>query len=119
MLHNSDAGCVCCQQCPIESSLHLLFLCPYAVAIWFHVANLMSNPIFKIASSIDHEIFRSSWTMVRGRGMKKREWATSFLCVAWNIWKNRNAIIFREQGVDAKALAYRCLGEMRLWLQYC
>ena len=39
----TDLGCVGCQNCPVESLAHLLFLCPFAVEVWFHIASTLDR----------------------------------------------------------------------------
>lgn len=48
----TDLHCINCENCPVESLVHLIFLCPYAIAVWFHIASLLGKSIFKIASSV-------------------------------------------------------------------
>lgn len=31
----TDSGCMMCCNCPVESALHLIFLCPVATEVWF------------------------------------------------------------------------------------
>lgn len=110
--------CVCCRNCPVESTIHLLFLCPEAVATWFHLSNLLSSPILKIEATVE-KIWEESWRMVKRKGkMRKKEWVTRFICTAWHIWKNRNDILFNRHKTEAKALAYRSYKEMELWLKH-
>lgn len=114
-----NRGCVCCQQCPVESALHIFFLCPFAVAVWYHVSKILSKPLMKIQITVD-QIVCSSWEMVRNNGhMGRKEWACRFICVTWQLWKHRNDIIFRDQRLEAKALAYRCVYHMEEWLRHC
>lgn len=36
---NLAVHCEMCNNCPVESILHLLFLCPYAVTVWFEISS--------------------------------------------------------------------------------
>lgn len=111
-----DLHCVCCLNCPSESILHLVFLCPFAVEVWFHIANFLKRPLFKIGASVQN-VWEGYWNLVKSQGrMSKKEWTSRFICAIWNLWKNRNAIIFREQRTAAKILALRTIQEMNLWL---
>lgn len=76
-----DLICVACADCRIESIVHLLFLCPFAVSVWFHIATLMNRPIMKIAGTV-HQIWRDSWQLVKSRGrMSKKKWAITTLAL--------------------------------------
>lgn len=111
--------CVCCSNCPVESLAHLLFLCPFAVEVWFHIATSLNRHIMKVAGTVTL-IWQKSWEMVKSQGgMSKRDWVSRFVCTMWNIWKNRNCIIFRNQGLPATLLASRIMDEMRLWIVHC
>lgn len=83
--------CVCCQNCPVESILHLLFLWSFAVEAWFHVATSMNRPIMKIAGSVQ-KILEDSWEMVKAQGgMSKKEWSSrKYLEVPkWNYFQRK------------------------------
>lgn len=87
--------------------------------MWFHVTNILTKPLMKIGITVE-QIVTASWEFVRSKGlMGKSEWACRFICVTWQLWKHRNEIIFREQRLDAKALAYRCVYHMEEWLRHC
>lgn len=51
--------CVYCANFPIESTLHLLYLCPQVVATWYYLSILMARQIFKLSNSI-HQIWEGS-----------------------------------------------------------
>lgn len=111
--------CALCQDCPVESIVHVLFLCPYAVTVWFNVALLLDRPIFQIAGTV-HQIWEASWAKVQQQGgMSKQDWCSRFICVAWSIWKQRNMVIFRDEYIDAKFVAVKAVQEMSLWKKYC
>lgn len=42
-----DLGCVMCGACPVESILHLLLLCRYAVHVWWIVSTQLGITLFK------------------------------------------------------------------------
>lgn len=112
--------CVMCSNTQIESITHVLFQCPYAVNCWSHqVARILDTKLTCQANSLE-EIVHQSWKMIRAqRRMHKKEWMCRFICVAWEIWKQRNAVIFREQRLSSKFLAERCRLQMKLWLKWC
>lgn len=62
-----DRNCVLCTNCPVESQLHLIFLCPVAVHVWFKVSALIRRTIFKCAGSVQG-VLENSWELVRLQG---------------------------------------------------
>lgn len=116
---NYGRHCSMCNNCPTESILHVLYLCPYAVAVWFYVAQLLNRPLMSPAGTVEG-IWEKSWGMVNySGGMSRKEWASRFICTIWFIWKQCNKVVFGEQQVSAQVLAGRCFQEMRMWLSFC
>ena len=42
-----ERKCVLCSNCPVESGLHLFYLCPYTVEVWFHISNNLNIALIK------------------------------------------------------------------------
>lgn len=116
---NVDQRCVLCTACMRETTLHLLFLCPYAVAVWAEVAAMLQCPILSIGDSIKQTWYRSWARVSQGGAMKIKVWAASLMCTMWHIWKQRNAVVFGGQAMRPQAEAIRCVQQFRLWLQHC
>lgn len=90
-----DRKCVMCSNCPIESALHLFYLCPYSVEVWFHVGQMLNQQLMKPGLTVEI-IWETSWNMVRSTGqMSNMDWISRFLCVAWHIWKKKEHSHFR------------------------
>lgn len=116
---NYGIHCSLCQNSPIESIAHVLYLCPYAVSVWFNVAKLLKRPIMKPSGMVEN-IWNSSWDMVRSTGvMPISEWYVRFICTAWFIWKQRSRVVFGDQCLGTIIVASRCVEEMRLWPLFC
>lgn len=116
---NLPLNCAMCDNCPVESSFHVLFLCPYATHVWFEVARTLGKQIFKPALTISR-IWKHSWRMVQAHStMTQREWTSRFICIVWRIWKQRNAVVFGDQRLPPRILANRCTEEMKMWLKFC
>lgn len=116
---NFGAHCSVCRNCPTESIAHVLYLCPYAVSVWFHVASLLTYPLMKPAGTVK-EIWNASWEMVRiGGSLRIKDWALKFSCVSWHIWKQRNNVVFNNKETDALIIANRCVEEMKIWSMLC
>ncbi|XP_078173997.1 uncharacterized protein LOC144567705 [Carex rostrata] len=116
---NFDAHCALCRNCPTESIAHVLYLCPYVVSVWFHVASTMTYLLMKSVGTVE-DIWNASWDMVRlGGSLQIKDWALKFSCVSWHIWKQRNNVVFNNKEIDALIIANRCVEEMKLWSMYC
>lgn len=67
-----------------------------------------------------HQVWAKSWGAARRRGgVSYKQWLASFICVAWMIWKQRNAIVFEGNRLPPGMLARRAVQEMRMWTRYC
>lgn len=114
-----EVQCPLCQNCPVESALHVLFLCPYAIEVWFNIGRLLDRPIFQIAGTV-RDVWEASWSAVQSQGgMSKREWTGRFACAAWFIWKQRNKAVFTSEWAEAKVVAVQVIQEMELWKRNC
>lgn len=114
-----ERDCVMCSNCPVESGLHLFFLCPYAVEVWYHIGNSLRRHLMKPGLTVQ-VIWEGSWTMVKeSGGLNYAQWMSRFICVIWHIWKTRNRLIFEAERLPHRILADRCVQEMRDWLKYC
>lgn len=83
------------------------------------VTRILGKDLIQWATTVD-EIIDRSWQMVkRQKKLSKGQWLSRFICVAWEIWKQRNAVIFRDQKLPPKIVANRCLPEMNMWLKWC
>jgi zinc-binding in reverse transcriptase len=63
----SANGCVMCTNCPVESSLHLFFLCPYAISVWFHLQKTYQMHILR-PQQIATRMLQDGYDMARGKG---------------------------------------------------
>lgn len=70
-----DLRCVLCTGCLWETSLHLLFRCPYAKAVWRKVTEFIQFPIVTVSNSIQQTWFRSQAVVSQGNAMKRKIWA--------------------------------------------
>jgi hypothetical protein len=78
---------VLCNTHTIETRDHLFFTCPYAQACWEKI-QIRWDSFRPIPDKVDH---------ARSR-FEGQCFMEIFICVAWNIWKDRNDVIFRNQG---------------------
>ncbi|XP_078156578.1 uncharacterized protein LOC144552471 [Carex rostrata] len=111
---NCVLGCVMCDNCPVESGLHLLFLCTYATHVWFIISNMLGYRIMKPSFSVQEVWYESR----QGRGnVQMKQWVTQFLCTLWGLWKHRNHVVFGGTRLEPRVLAGRIIEECQLWTQ--
>lgn len=88
--------CEMCRNCPVESILYLIYLYPYALSVMFEVARMLDCALMTPTMTVQ-EVWEKSWDKVQEKGkIKQQKWMMMFICVAWNIWKQRNAVVFGE-----------------------
>jgi hypothetical protein len=99
----SDEYCVLCDTCVLETRDHLFFECPYALACWtkIHINWIQSLPI--------------SQRIQRARSLFNGPcFMEVFVCAAWNIWKDRNDIIFRDKEANIARWNVRFQNDLQL-----
>lgn len=57
---NCPFNCVLCQDCQLETAMHLLFLCSYSKTIWDNLATYASTSLMVIDSTVVDVWLRSS-----------------------------------------------------------
>lgn len=62
-----DSGCEMCGNCPSESTLHLLFLCPKAVEVWYEMSAKLGYRLL-----IPSEAIQKIWTESREQLSKEK-----------------------------------------------
>lgn len=108
-----DPHCLMCKNCPIESTAHLLFLCPYATHVWYLISAMWGYRIMQPRGTV-WDIWQVSKTL-RGQ-RKKSEWVVHFVATAWILWKHRNNVVFRGARMEPRIIADRVYQESRLWI---
>jgi hypothetical protein len=103
---------VCPFGCNSEESLHhMLFHCPHASTIWgkFHIQNTQDS----------HNLQGVITNLGLVPLQQRKEWATIFIAVAWNIWLARNRKVFDNSTIPIRALEVNCLESVKLWAHKC
>ena len=98
-----DAGCPLCSAA-LETADHMLFSCPFAVAFWRHVQVVVDGATVcklgvlaaAVAASVESEV----------------EFA---LPSCWQLWKHRNAVVFRRMPPSLARLLCCCREDAVLW----
>lgn len=117
---NVHPNCIMCNNCPGESALHLIFLCPYAVAVLIAVSRLMGQQIMVPGLSVQ-QIWYSSRRMYRThhqQTISRKIWETRFVATCWFLWKQRNKVIFGGKLKPPEFLAKDIMLESELWIKY-
>ncbi|XP_078149515.1 uncharacterized protein LOC144544851 [Carex rostrata] len=121
-----ERGCVMCANEHEETILHLFYQCRYSRRVWAAVQASWGFKIYHFETILvpyRHsivQIWSRSVAIYRqeGRGTLK-DWVCKMLCTVWNIWKQRNKMIFRGSMVPAEILARRIIQEERMWFNLC
>lgn len=113
-----DLKCILCNNCPVESSLHLLFLCPYAVAVWFNLSRIVGFHLMTPGLTVQ-QIFLQSRDTARVRRIQEKIWAPIFVAACWQLWKERNKKNLGGQVRPPEILAYEIAQDSELWRRYC
>jgi hypothetical protein len=109
----SSEECVLYAQSP-EHLDHLLLQCPYSCEVWFK--SLRRCGWQHLAPST-LDTFSSWWLRSRKRVNKPRHQAFDLLmlCSIWNIWLQRNDIVFHHRSSSPVALVGKVWEGMPLW----
>lgn len=88
-----------------ETADHILFQCPFAVAFW----NKLGLPLLDgISASIIH-------TIQNVQRVPEKQYSMFVALCCWQLWKRRNAVIFRGEHSSLRHLLILCALEARIW----
>jgi hypothetical protein len=97
----------CCPVClaPLETANHIFLHCPFTRRFWDKIGvQLPPEPdvrrLFELAAPV---------------AVPPDNAATFMLLCLWNVWKHRNAVVFREQQPSLPLLLQRCRDDAHLW----
>jgi zinc-binding in reverse transcriptase len=65
-IQHIQTGCLMCRQCPSKSTLHLFFLCPFAISLWMTLQQHYRFPMISPNPSMI-QIMQKGYDEVRGR----------------------------------------------------
>jgi hypothetical protein len=99
-----EASCPVCLA-PLETTNHIFLHCPFARRFWDKIGvQLPPEPDVR-------RLFELTVPVV----VPPDNAATFMLLCLWNVWKHRNAVVFREQQPSLPLLLQRCREDARLW----
>lgn len=105
---------IMCQNCPIESALHLFFLCPYAMNVWWLICSKLGFQLFKPHDTVEQIRYESLAAYKNSSNGWVATWIMWFVCVTWFLWKERNERVFRGERRQPNYI----LAEMGVLLQF-
>jgi hypothetical protein len=104
VLEASGALCPICDH-PEETASHIVFACPFAVRFW-DVIGCRFPPGADV---------RSLHELVTAAAVPLTTASTFVLLCCWNLWKHRNAVVFRDQRPNLQGLLALCRSDAELW----
>jgi zinc-binding in reverse transcriptase len=88
--------CIMCRQCPMESALHLFFLCTYAVSVWFLLQCKYQMEFIRPDLTITL-VLQKGFDRTKGKPARIRSLCSRVVAATcWQLWKQRNAYIFSD-----------------------
>jgi zinc-binding in reverse transcriptase len=111
-------GCVMCRNYPIETPLHLFFMCPIAIHIWWEVSRDIGFQMFQL-NEMMKDIFLCSWAPYVRDNNKYNTWITHFIMMSWEIWKEKNVRVFTRRERPLNTILQTITTEAKLYLQCC
>lgn len=107
----SDVVCKACGQAP-ETICHVPFTCPTATEVW-RSAHIQSPP----ASFSQNSVFLNLHFLVActKRTQSQQSNIRAFPWIMWNLWKNRNALVFDRCRITAASCVSKSLEESDIW----
>ena len=107
--------CKLCNQVQ-ESAAHLLFKCRFTVRVWSNLKTWLA--LNDLDTSVWHG-FRSVkewWFEVTSkRGDSRKAMASLIMLVSWEIWKERNGRVFRNESSTAIMIISKIKEEVIMW----
>jgi hypothetical protein len=111
-----------CGVCPLcrqsqESAVHLLFLCRFSSCVWREISAWVGLPQLLPAFWLGMATVKNCWTAsVTHEGAPRRAMVSILTLVAWKIWNERNARVFRQRFSRPAAIIRDIKEEAALWV---
>jgi hypothetical protein len=111
-------NCGLCKLCNQhqESGAHLLFKCRYSIRVWSNLKNWLGIDDLDPTTWHDFHSVKRWWAeVIHKRGQSRKALASLAMLVSWEIWKERNARVFRNKSVTIAMLVTKIKDEANLW----
>ena len=89
-----------CEECnqESESAGHIVLHCPFAKRFWQAIG-------FQVPADLDvHELH----LIVRPTNIPKTEFSSFVVLCCWQLWKRRNALVFRQYAMPLSRILRQC-----------
>lgn len=96
-----------CEECnqESESAGHIVLHCPFAKRFWQAIG-------FQVPADLDvHELH----LIVRPTNIPKTEFSSFVVLCCWQLWKRRNALVFRQEAIPLSRILRQCSEEAKNW----
>lgn len=105
-----------CQRCCLEdeSINHILFMCPYAKAIWRCVTSELGRQ-FTFTNDLEENI-RSLLQLQQDQNLQPNKQVWPFWSM-WRIWKSRNDFLFQKKNRHPSTEARKGIDEANEWME--
>lgn len=114
-----DIGCQMCQRCPSESALHLIFLCPNSIQVWYEIAVKVGYRLMAPDTNIEVSMAQIETTCkIKGENQIQRMVLVILMCLL-DICKSQNEKYFSGRLTNSLVLADQIVEEGHLWLKFC
>ena len=115
----AERGIICEKVCPIcreqdESIIHLFHECKFARDVW---RKLVVPPSHVSSFANNFEVWLKNNCLSEVRHLGSIPWCFLFLFAVWNLWKNRNRVVF-ENSIPNLTLDKICLSQAKEYY-YC
>ena len=108
-MHNDGACPFCTSE---EDCFHLFINCSCGKSFWSFIGLDLSS--LRDAMCVDQ-----LWAIDPFQENNRRISSTVITCVLWNIWKCRNAKVFRHMDEENIMISRRCSEDLALWANRC
>lgn len=99
-----NAACLICGA-QSESPDHIIFHCPIASDFWRSIG--LQADQFVHTSNLH--------CLPRIRGVPDDQFSAFITLCCWQLWKRRNAFVFRQESLNLRQLLLSCKSEANLW----
>ncbi|KAG2325843.1 hypothetical protein Bca52824_008571 [Brassica carinata] len=102
-----------CKRCgALETPLHLLLSCPFAVQVWQETPALFKPTADSISSLSELLLSNTKMINLPPTGLAS---TPLYPWLYWHLWKSRNLFIFEDKAWTASEVALKAIHDARVW----